>query len=225
MDEWTGIAFGAFALSSFVSALRIGQWILHAEPRAIVNAGRWSLVLIALASFAVLLWLVESGRWTHAMLLAAFILPVLVQAAPRWRLLLGPFRFSSSSAFRLAPDFSEGGQPSRHNRMRGSFDLKLVEQCAAVLEAYLEQTRRQITYQANGRTFEKGPAIGSANGADRRRMSVEEALDVLGIEPTASAYEIKEAHRQLQEKLDPIFGRTKYFMMKINEAKDTLLGE
>ena len=46
MDEWTSIAFGAFALSSFVSALRIGQWILHAEPRAIINAGRWSLALI-----------------------------------------------------------------------------------------------------------------------------------------------------------------------------------
>ena len=74
MDEWTGIAFGAFALSSFVSALRIGHWILHAEPRAIVNAGRWSLVFIALVSLAVLLWLIESGRWTNAMLLAAFIL-------------------------------------------------------------------------------------------------------------------------------------------------------
>ena len=46
MDEWTSIAFGAFALSSFVSALRIGHWILHAEPRAIINAGRWSLVLV-----------------------------------------------------------------------------------------------------------------------------------------------------------------------------------
>ena len=34
MDEWTGIANGAFALSSFVSALRIGHWILNADPRA-----------------------------------------------------------------------------------------------------------------------------------------------------------------------------------------------
>ena len=223
MDEWTGIAVGAFALSSFVSALRIGHWILHAEPRAIVNAGRWSLVLIALVSLAVLLWLIESGRWANAMLLAAFILPVLVQAAPRWRLLLGPLKFSSPGVFPLAPDFSEGGQPSSHNRMRDSFDPKLVEQCAAVLEAYLKQTRRQFTYQANGRTFENG--LGSANGAGRRRMSIEEALDVLGIESTASAYEIKEAHRQLQEKLDPIVGGTRYFMMKINEARDTLLGE
>ena len=159
------------------------------------------------------------------MLLAAFILPVLVQAAPRWRLLLGPLKFSAPDTFPLAPDLSEGGQPSSHNRMRDSFDPKLVEQCAAVLEAYLEQTRRQVTYQANGRSFEKGPAIGSANGAGRRRMSIEEALDVLGIESTASAYEIKEAHRQLQEKLDPIVGGTRYFMMKINEARDTLLGE
>jgi hypothetical protein len=194
MDEWTGIAFGAFALSSFVSALRIGHWILHAEPRAIVNAGRWSLVFIALVSVAVLLWLIESGRWTNAMLLAAFILPVLVQAAPRWRLLLGPLKFSAPGWFPLAPDLSEGGQLNSDRRMRDSFDLKVVEQCAAVLEAYLAQTRRQVAYQPNGRACEKGHAMGSANGAGRRRMSIEEALDVLGIESTASAYEIKEAH-------------------------------
>src|ERR1700730_13813407 len=90
MDEWTCIAIGAFALSSFVSALRIGHWILNADPRAILNAGRWSLVCIAVLTLAALVWLAASGRWTAAMMLAAFILPVLVQAAPRWPVLLGP---------------------------------------------------------------------------------------------------------------------------------------
>ena len=93
MDEWTGIAYGAFGISSFISALQIGRWILNADPRAIINVGQWSSVCLAVLSLGVLLWLVVNGRWTHAMLLAAFILPVLVQAAPRWRLLLGPLMF------------------------------------------------------------------------------------------------------------------------------------
>jgi hypothetical protein len=84
MDEWTGIAIGAFALSSFVSALRIGHWILNADPRAILNAGRWSLLLIAALTLAVLVWLATNGKWSAALMLAAFILPILVHAAPRW---------------------------------------------------------------------------------------------------------------------------------------------
>ena len=224
MDEWTGIAFGAFALSSFVSALRIGHWILHAEPRAIVNAGRWSLVFIALVSLAVLLWLIESGRWTNAMLLAAFIL-FLCRPRQGGDCCLARSNSRPPGGSPWPQILSEGGQLNSDRRMRDFFDSKVVEQCAAVLEAYLAQTRRQVAYQPNGRACEKGHAMGSANGAGRRRMSIEEALDVLGIESTASAYEIREAHRRLQEKLDPIFGGTRYFMMKINEARDTLLGE
>jgi hypothetical protein len=124
MDEWTGIAFGAFTLSSFVSALQIGLWILHAEPRAIINAGHWSLVLIALLLSALLLWLMASGRWTNAMLLAAFFLPILVQALPRWRLLLRPIDFSGVSSFTFAPDRRDHREyPSRPN---GPIDPKLV---------------------------------------------------------------------------------------------------
>jgi hypothetical protein len=225
MDEWTGIAFGAFALSSFVSALRIGHWILHAEPRAIINVGRWSLVCLALFSLVVLLWLTMRGQWTSAMLLAAFILPVLVQAAPRWRLLVGPHNLLARNSSLLAPDFSEGGQADIRTRTHASIDPKLVEQCAAVLAVYLEQTGRQVTYKSNGIAFVNRPAIRSAYGAGRSHMSIEEALDVLGLEPTASAYEIKEAHRRLEEKLDSVLGGTRYFTMKINEARDTLLRE
>jgi DNA-binding GntR family transcriptional regulator len=37
-------------------------------------------------------------------------------------------------------------------------------------------------------------------------MSREEALDILGLEPTASAQEIADAHRRLGERLDPHLG-------------------
>jgi curved DNA-binding protein CbpA len=56
-------------------------------------------------------------------------------------------------------------------------------------------------------------------------MSREEALDLLGLPPSASAKEISEAHRRLGQLLDPQLGGTRYLSMKINEARDVLLGE
>jgi hypothetical protein len=225
MDEWTGIAYGAFGISSFISALRIGRWILNADPRAIINVGRWSSICLTVLSLGVLLWLVVNGRRTHAMLLAAFILPVLVQAAPRWRLLLGPLNVLGGDASAIAPDLSQGTQPGNCSGMRGSIDPELVKQCAAVLKAYLERTSAPVGYTPKGISFERRSANGSTNDSGRRRMSVEEARDVLGLDFSARPYEINEAHRRLGEKFDPELGGTQYLIMKINEARDVLLGE
>ena len=56
-------------------------------------------------------------------------------------------------------------------------------------------------------------------------MSIEEALDVLGLEQTPSTQAINDAHRRLEQKLDPELGGSPYLMRKINEARDVLLGE
>jgi curved DNA-binding protein CbpA len=56
-------------------------------------------------------------------------------------------------------------------------------------------------------------------------MSIEEALDVLGLEATAAPDQISEAHRRLQEKLRPELGATHYMIMKIDEARDILMLE
>jgi hypothetical protein len=67
-----------------------------------------------------------------------------------------------------------------------------------------------------------GAVNGSGNG--RARMSREEALDLLGLPPSASVQEISEAHRRLGHLLDPQLGGTRYLSMKVNEARDVLLG-
>ena len=89
--DLTILAYATLALSLFVSAVKMGGWILNADPRALVNAGRWSLLALAALALGVLLWLIGTSRWETAMMLAAFMLPILVQAAPRWRVLFGPF--------------------------------------------------------------------------------------------------------------------------------------
>src|SRR4029078_5327213 len=88
--DLTILAYAPLGLSLFVSAVKMGGWILHADPRTILNGGRWALVALAALALGVLLWLVMTGGWSSAMMLAAFMLPIFVQAAPRWRVLFGP---------------------------------------------------------------------------------------------------------------------------------------
>ncbi len=225
MDEWTGIAIGAFALSSFVSALRIGHWILNADPRAILNAGRWSLILIAVLTLAALVWLATNGKWTAVLMLAAFVLPVLVQAAPRWRVLLGPFSNLARGTFSISPDRSPGGRPANGYYTPSFIDPELAERSAAILQAYLEQSSRHAGTKPGAITFNSRPINGSAVGYPPKRMSTAEALDVLGLDPTAGESEIKNAHQRLEAKLAPELGGSGYLTQKINEARDILLGE
>ncbi len=225
MDEWTGIAIGAFAFSSFVSALRVGHWILNADPRAILNAGRWSLILIAVLTLAALVWLAISGKWAAVLMLAAFVLPVLVQAAPRWRVLLGPFSNLARGSYSISPDRSPRGRPANGYYTPGTIDSKLAERSAAILQAYLEQSSHRGGSIPSGITFNGRNVDAATNGLGPKRMSTAEALAVLGLEPTAGESEIRNAHLRLEFKLAPELGGSGYLTQKINEARDILLGD
>jgi hypothetical protein len=218
--DLTVLAYATLALSLFVSAVKMGGWILNADPRAILNAGRWSLLALAGLALALLVWLVTTNRWELAMMLAAFMLPVVVQAAPRWRVLLGPLNATRSDFPPIRPDL--GTPPGGFSSAQPSIDPELVRQSIAVLRAYVEQTGLQIEHKPAEARMGGGAAKGSGNG--RWRMSTEEALDVLGLEPTPSARQIEDAHRRLEQQLDPELGGTRYLMRKINEARDVLLG-
>ena len=215
--DLTVMAYATLGLSLFVSAIKVGDWILNADPRAIINAGRWALVAFVVLAVTALVWLIASGRWTGAMMLAAFMLPVFVQAAPRWRVLFAPLH----AGFPPAPDVGVG--PGGFSTARVTTDPELVAQSIAVLRAYLEQSRAKIETKPSDRSLASGPVNGS--GALRTRMSAEEALDVLGLMPAAGAQEILDAHRRLEQKVDPALGGTHYLSMKIDEARDVLLGQ
>lgn len=94
-------------------------------------------------------------------------------------------------------------------------------QAAALLEAYLDRSigedwRERATQGDAGEA--ESPA---ANGA----MTREQAWDVLGLQPGASAAEIRAAHRRLMKKFHPDQGGSTYLAAQINRAKDFLLGE
>ena len=92
---------------------------------------------------------------------------------------------------------------------------------AAVMEAYLDW--RLPEWRDQDSSSHARAESGNRRGSSRR-MTVEEAYDVLGLNPTASREEIKQAHRRLMMKLHPDQGGSNYLAARINEAKDVLLG-
>jgi DnaJ-like protein len=69
--------------------------------------------------------------------------------------------------------------------------------------------------------------IGSGQRANTQRsgpMSRDEAYEVLGLHPGASAPEVKDAHRRLMRGAHPDAGGSDWLAARINQARDILLG-
>ena len=87
-----------------------------------------------------------------------------------------------------------------------------------LLEAYLDRKHPDWRELAG----DAGKEQARADGADAP-MGLEDAYDILGLQPGASAGQIRKAHRNLMKKMHPDHGGSNYLASKINEAKDLLL--
>lgn len=224
MDIAIVVSAVAFGVSVIVSAIKFIDWFVNSDPRALVRTGRHLLFFLAIASVPCLILLLIYQQWALAMMLGAGML--IVPTFLNWRTLFARVRFQ--------PAWQEGGPASpivepNAEAMRGDYgqpppDAELARRAAVVLEDYLRHAQRLETDA--GRGDRRRPAQRKARGAPMGvPMGVEEAHDVLGLEPGASAEAVRAAHRRLVQMVHPDRGGSNYLAAKINEAKEILLAQ
>ncbi len=92
------------------------------------------------------------------------------------------------------------------------------EESRNLLAAYLD--RRHPRWRED---VDDSATTGRRSPTRSGKMSEEEAYQILGLQPGASADEIGRAHRGLMMKLHPDQGGSTYLAARVNEAKDVLL--
>ncbi|WP_158046436.1 DnaJ domain-containing protein [Skermanella pratensis] len=221
----------------------LAQAFVSADPKSLAKGVKYTMIGVTVV---VVFFLAITGRLATAMAVAAFALPMVL----RWRALVnrvraaaGPSGGQSStietSFLRMRLDHDSGrmnGEVLRGRfQGRGLDDLGLADlmdllqecrdgdsQSAAILEAYLDRTREEDwrAGASGAGEHERGSAGSRSTGGAMTRA---EAYEVLGLQPGASAGEIKDAHRRLMLKMHPDQGGSTYLAAKINQAKDLLL--
>lgn len=226
------LIFGVLILVAALWALNL---ISKADPRIAARVVKASGGLV---SIAVAVFLGMRGELAVAIPLGAFGLGLL-----GW-LPFGPAGFSARTQ-------KSGGQTSRvrtafleleldhdsgamhgtilagSRRGTGLDDLP-VEQLAALVSEFDDESRALLVAyldrrEPGWREHAHADAAAGRGAPASGKMSDDEAYQILGLQPGASADDIARAHRTLMKKFHPDQGGTTYLAARINEAKEVLM--
>jgi hypothetical protein len=179
------------------------------------------------------------------MAFALRMLPTLLRLLPMWQMFKSrtdsakPANNGQASTIRteyLAMELQHDSGDMDGLVLKGSYSQKrlsalslhdlsaLYAECLAdadssqVLEAYIERNhpdwRAQTGHDQQGRRV-----------TDESVMTEELALEILGLNGSATKDDVSSAHRKLMQKMHPDRGGSDYLAKKINSAKDFLLEE
>jgi hypothetical protein len=221
-----------------LAALALGLLILHGFARANVRVlARQIRIVVGVASLAAAAVLLIRG-------LASWAMPIAMLGA--WLLWGGgipggqaqktPGQTSRIVTDHLEMELDHDTGMMRGVVLKGAFAGRAIEtmspaemamlwqdcrfsdvQSATLIEAYLDSVHPSWR--------EDMAKAGARGGPASEAMTREEALEILGLKPSASEADIRRAHRELIVKLHPDRGGSSYLAAKINQAKDVLLGE
>ena len=229
---WVIAGFGVLLL-----VWALAQAFARANPATLASGLRWSAVGIGGVAVVAL---AASGRLASALALGAAVLPFALRLSRVWRYWRnagGPAPGQTSDVetewLRMSLDHDTGrmdGVVRRgpyHGRRLDELSREEAfslwrqlraedEASASLLETWLERAF------PNWREAEPRNEGGPARAA---RMSPEEALHVLGLQPGADEAEIRAAHRRLMMRVHPDQGGSDWLAARLNEARDVLLGD
>ena len=204
-----------------------------ADPKGLALGARRAGGVAALVGAAVLLF-----RGTFAFALPLGITGFGLLGWGPWQGLARRTQRSSGQVSRVRSPFLEMELDHDTGAMRGriiagpragtSLDALDVPAVIAMLSEVDEESRSLLAAYLDRRDAGWRPNTDDGAGArDVRRpsgkMTEEEAYQILGVAPGASADEITRAHRSLMKKLHPDQGGSTYLAARVNEAKELLM--
>jgi hypothetical protein len=222
-----------------VAVLVVLLWLLNAftraDPHTLIRGLRTSGGVGALAGAVALGALGRFGVAVTLGVAGLALLGLLPGAAPfGWRTRKSPQQVSRvrSAFLEMELDHDTGAMRGRilAGRHEGAaldaldvatlvgFLAEIDEESRALLATYLD--RRDPGWREHAQS---DATAGQGDPPRGGPMTQQEAYQILGLQPGASAEEIGHAHRALMKKLHPDQGGSTYLAARVNEAKDVLL--
>lgn len=227
----------------FVGVVLIARWFVDADTKKVFKALRWTGVILAVVLG---LFMLVSGRFSLLWVVLMGLLPWIARFRMFRRMARaarGPSpgrqsrvdtRFVAMTLDHDSGDMDgevlEGPYAGRQLSGMSLDDLLALfasasredAQSASVLEAYLDRAHGdEWRDRARGENHESSSSSSSSRTGGA--MTVEEAYQLLDLEPGASKEEITKRHRDLMKKVHPDHGGSDYLASRINEAKECLL--